>query len=44
MDTPTKVTNLELPIDAEEKILRLDVPVDDVLQVKVEEGISHLAN
>ncbi|KAI9454641.1 hypothetical protein BJY52DRAFT_1224973 [Lactarius psammicola] len=44
MHIPAKVADLELAVDAEEEVLRLDVPVDDVLHVEVGEGIGHLVD
>ncbi len=39
-----KVADLELAVDANEEVLGLDVPVDDVLREEVGEGISHLVD
>ena len=35
MDGPAKICNLELSIQAQQEILRLNVPVDDVLGVQI---------
>ena len=39
---PAKVADLELAVDTQEKILGLDISVDDVLRVEVGEGVGHL--
>ena len=41
---PAKVADLELAVDAEKQILRLDVPVDDVFRMEVGEGVCHLVD
>src|SRR5216684_1276999 len=42
MDAPAKIANFELAINAQEKILRLDISMDDVLGVEVGKCVSHL--
>ena len=42
MHAPAEISQLELAINAEQQVLGLDVPVDDVLAVQVGEGIGHL--
>ena len=41
---PAKVADLELAVDAEKQILRLDIPVDDVFRMEVGEGVCHLVD
>lgn len=42
MHRPAKVGNLQLPLQPHEQILWLDIPMDHLLTVTVEEGISQL--
>ena len=42
MHAPTKVTDLEFTVNPEQKILRFNIPVNDVFRVKVNQGICHL--
>ena len=44
MNRPAKVGDLDLTVDADEDVLRLDVAVHDVLPVQVLEGCRHLSN
>jgi hypothetical protein len=44
MDGPSKVANLQIAIQAEQDVLGLDIPVDDVFRVKVFERVCHLSN
>lgn len=42
MDRPAEVGDLEVVVEADEEVLRLDVPVDDVLAVAVEQRAGQL--
>lgn len=44
MDTPSKVGNLELAVDANQDILRLDVSMDDMLSMEIPKSRCHLGN
>lgn len=44
MDAPSKVAYLEFTVDPDEEIFRLDIPVNDVLGVKVDESVGHLVD
>ena len=44
MHAPAKIANLELAVDAQEKILGLDISMDDVLGVEVGKSVGHLIN
>jgi len=39
---PTKIADLELAVDTQEEIFRLDISVDDVLGVEVRKRVGHL--
>lgn len=41
---PAEIPNLELTIDAEEKVLGLDVSMNDVLGVEVRQRVGHLVD
>lgn len=41
---PPEIGNLDLPVDAHEDILGLDIPMDNVLAVEVAQRRSHLRN
>jgi hypothetical protein len=42
VDGPAKVADLQVAVQAEEDVFRLDVAVDDVLRVQVVERVGHL--
>lgn len=42
MDAPSEVADFDLPVDADEDVLGLDVPMHDVFLVEVLEGGRHL--
>lgn len=44
MHRPPKVCNLQVPIQPQQQVLRLDVPMDDMLRVAVAERLSHGPN
>jgi len=44
MNTPTKITNLQLPGDTYQEIFWFDVAVNDMFAVEIHERISHLVN
>jgi len=44
MHAPAKIADLEFAIDAQEKILRLDISMDDILSVEVGKCIGHLVD
>lgn len=44
MDGPTEVTDLEFSPAAQQDVLGLDVPMDDVPGVAVNQGICQLLN
>ncbi|KAF5315292.1 hypothetical protein D9619_007381 [Psilocybe cf. subviscida] len=44
MHTPPKVANLELPIDPKQQILRLNIPVNNMLTMQIRQRIRHLVD
>jgi hypothetical protein len=40
---PTKVSDLELAVDAEEEVLRLDISMDNVLPMQIRQSVGHLS-
>lgn len=44
MNAPSKVADLEFTVDSDEKVFRLDIPVDYVFGVEVDEGVRHLVD
>jgi len=44
VNTPTEISNLELSVDSEEEVLRLDISMDDVFPMEVGESVGHLSD
>lgn len=44
MDAPPEIADLDLPVQPEEEVLRLDIPVDDGAGVQVCEAVGDLAD
>lgn len=44
MDAPAEIRDLDLAVDADQDVLRLDIPVDNMLAVQVSQRGSHLGN
>ena len=44
VDRPAEIANLDFTVDADEDVLGLDVPVNDVLPVKIPQRAGHLRN
>ncbi len=42
VDGPAEIGDLQLPVDANQDVLRFDVPIDHVLRVAILQGVRHL--